>query len=189
MFKQRKFLIWMSIFLSLFWMHSFRSSASSNDNGGRASTASAVGVEAKLTPPKPSMYDLWGAALHQAELNQSRDKFLHSIYIKRLHSTSAGPAVIYQSSLSVWDTLATCETRNIWNRNSGNGYYGGLQMDMPFWKAYDGLEFAPRPDLATKDQQITIAERARNGYTNKLGQRIGGRGFDPWPTCRHKAGV
>lgn len=71
-----------------------------------------------------------------------------------------------------WNALAACESSSNWSTNTGNGYYGGVQMDLTFWRNYGGMRFAPRPDLATKAQQITVAER---------GLRV--QGIGSWPTC------
>lgn len=79
---------------------------------------------------------------------------------------------------TVWDALRRCECPSGWHCNTGNGYFGGLQMDMPFWRTYGGLEFAERPDLASRDQQIVVAERGRAD-----------RGFYPWPTCAARLGL
>lgn len=67
-----------------------------------------------------------------------------------------------------WDAVAACESGNDWGINTGNGYYGGLQFDQGTWEAHGGLEFAPRADLATKEQQITVASRMT---------------YDGWPNC------
>jgi LysM repeat protein len=71
-----------------------------------------------------------------------------------------------------WDGVAQCESGGNWSINTGNGYYGGLQFSPGTWAAYGGLEYAPRADLATKEQQIVVAERTL------LGQGVGA-----WPTC------
>jgi hypothetical protein len=86
------------------------------------------------------------------------------------HSThktkrSAGPS----TDGSSWDRIAECESHGNWSANTGNGYYGGLQESMSFWTAHGGLAYAPRPDLATRAEQIAVAERA--------GSR------SPWPNC------
>jgi hypothetical protein len=74
-----------------------------------------------------------------------------------------------------WDGVAQCESSGNWSSNTGNGYYGGLQFSQSTWEAYGGLEFAPRADLATKEQQIAVAERT-----------LDGQGVGAWPTCgRH----
>lgn len=87
------------------------------------------------------------------------------------------------SSGSVWDAIAACESHGNWSTNTGNGYYGGLQENMGFWTTYDGLAFAARPDLASREQQIVVAERARDGYSNRKGEHFKARGYTPWPYC------
>jgi len=73
-----------------------------------------------------------------------------------------------------WDRIAQCESGNHWNHHTATHglYWGGLQMTLGFWKTYGGLAYALRPDLATKSQQIAVAERAYKS-----------RGLQPWPTC------
>ncbi|WP_269799604.1 LysM peptidoglycan-binding domain-containing protein [Geodermatophilus chilensis] len=71
-----------------------------------------------------------------------------------------------------WDAVAQCESSGNWAINTGNGYYGGLQFSQSTWAAYGGTEFAPRADLATKDQQIAVAERT-----------LDKQGPGAWPTC------
>ncbi|WP_312871167.1 transglycosylase family protein [Streptomyces lonarensis] len=58
-----------------------------------------------------------------------------------------------------WDRVAECESDGDWNADAGNGYYGGLQLPLSMWAEYGGEEFADRPDLASRSQQITVAER------------------------------
>jgi hypothetical protein len=72
-------------------------------------------------------------------------------------------------SVATWQKIAQCESGNRWNINTGNGYYGGLQENMAFWRGNGGLAYAARPDLATEMQQIAVAD---NAYRT--------RGFEPW---------
>ncbi|WP_067226644.1 transglycosylase family protein [Streptomyces sp. NBRC 109706] len=58
-----------------------------------------------------------------------------------------------------WDRAAECESGGRWSANEGNGMYGGFQLTLEQWEAYGGLEFATRPDLASRAQQISVAER------------------------------
>jgi len=90
----------------------------------------------------------------------------------------AEPAAPFVVDGATWDRLAQCESGGNWAINTGNGYYGGLQFDVSTWNAYGGAAFAPRPDLATREQQITVAEAL---YAK--------RGFQPWPACRIKLGL
>ena len=79
------------------------------------------------------------------------------------------PAVVNGAA---WDTVAACESGNNWAINTGNGYYGGVQFDQNTWERNGGLRYAPRADLATREEQIAIAEvtRARQGW-------------GAWPVC------
>jgi LysM repeat protein len=71
-----------------------------------------------------------------------------------------------------WDGVARCESGGNWSINTGNGYYGGLQFSYSTWLAYGGGAYARRADLATKAQQIVIAERT-----------LRGQGIGAWPVC------
>ncbi|MEL4358144.1 MULTISPECIES: transglycosylase family protein [unclassified Luteococcus] len=79
------------------------------------------------------------------------------------------------SRSAMWDRIAQCESSGNWSINSGNGYYGGLQFDRQTWEANGGTKYAPTANLATREQQITIA--------NKLYAQ---RGLQPWG-CAHAA--
>lgn len=93
----------------------------------------------------------------------------------RRAQAAAAPAA---PASSYWDHIAACESGGNWATNTGNGYYGGLQMDMEFWTTYGGLAFAARPDLASREAQIVVATRARDGWG-----RYPARGYSPWPNC------
>ncbi len=84
-------------------------------------------------------------------------------------------AGINLSNAAMWDRIAQCESTGNWSINSGNGYYGGLQFDIPSWNANGGGDFAPRADLASRAEQITVANR----YYAKAG-------LGPWQ-CAHAA--
>ncbi|MFC8390492.1 transglycosylase family protein [Streptomyces sp. NPDC057238] len=58
-----------------------------------------------------------------------------------------------------WDAIAACESGGDWQANTGNGHYGGLQFTQSSWVAAGGLEYAPRADLATREEQIAVAGR------------------------------
>ncbi|MBO1418748.1 transglycosylase family protein, partial [Streptomyces sp. FH025] len=71
-----------------------------------------------------------------------------------------------------WDRVAACESSGDWHINNGNGYFGGLQFDQSTWRANGGLAYASRADLASREEQIAVAEH--------LADR---RGLSPWPVC------
>jgi len=61
------------------------------------------------------------------------------------------------------DAWRGCEGSGDWAINTGNGYYGGLQFSQSTWQAYGGQVYAPRADLATREQQIAVAEKTLAG--------------------------
>ncbi|MFI1829420.1 transglycosylase family protein [Streptomyces sp. NPDC020412] len=89
-----------------------------------------------------------------------------------------GAGTAQAASVDVWEKVAACESTNNWKINTGNGYYGGLQFTQSTWDAYGGREYAPRADLASKDQQIAIAERV-----------LKGQGPGAWPSCSVRSGL
>ncbi|GAA1974930.1 transglycosylase family protein [Kitasatospora viridis] len=84
----------------------------------------------------------------------------------------------HAAPVSVWDGVANCESTSNWSINTGNGFYGGLQFTSSTWAAYGGTQYAPRADLASKDQQIAVAERV-----------LASQGPGAWPVCSVKAGL
>ena len=60
---------------------------------------------------------------------------------------------------AMWDRIARCESGGNWSINTGNGYYGGLQFNQASWNSNGGRDFAARPDLASRAEQITVANR------------------------------
>ena len=70
---------------------------------------------------------------------------------------------------AMWDRIAECEATGNWSMDSGNGYYGGLQFDERTWLGAGGGDFAPRADQATREEQITVANRVKAD-----------RGLSPW---------
>ncbi len=83
---------------------------------------------------------------------------------------ASAPAPTSSGSSGVnWDRIAKCESTNNWSINTGNGYYGGLQFDTRTWLGAGGGQYAPRADLATREQQIAVAEVLHSQ-----------RGMSPW---------
>jgi murein DD-endopeptidase MepM/ murein hydrolase activator NlpD len=89
-----------------------------------------------------------------------------------------GATGAHAASVSTWDKVASCESTNNWSINTGNGFYGGLQFTQSTWAAFGGTQYAARADLATKAQQIAIAEKV-----------LAVQGPQAWPVCGPKAGL
>ncbi|MBY8878547.1 LysM peptidoglycan-binding domain-containing protein [Streptomyces sp. PLK6-54] len=90
-------------------------------------------------------------------------------------AVAASPAATAPGS--VWDDIAQCESSGNWHINSGNGFYGGLQFYQPTWKSYGGGRYARRADLASRVEQITVAQKV-----------LRNQGWNAWPVCSHRAG-
>ncbi|KZS76692.1 resuscitation-promoting factor RpfA [Mycobacterium kansasii] len=88
-----------------------------------------------------------------------------------------GIAMACQASAATdweWDQVARCESGGNWAINTGNGYYGGVQFTPGTWASHGGGEFAPSAQLATREQQIAVAERV-----------LATQGRGAWPVCGH----
>ena len=68
-----------------------------------------------------------------------------------------------------------------WNANTGNGYYGGLQMDLPFQSRY-GARYLGRYGTADRWPVWAQLEVAVRAYRS-------GRGFWPWPNTARACGL
>ncbi|GGT40981.1 LysM peptidoglycan-binding domain-containing protein [Streptomyces purpureus] len=77
-----------------------------------------------------------------------------------------------------WGCVAQCESSGRWHLNTGNGFYGGLQFYQPTWEEHGGLRYARRADLATRQQQIKIAEEV-----------LRTQGWEAWPVCSKRYGL
>jgi resuscitation-promoting factor RpfA len=71
-----------------------------------------------------------------------------------------------------WDQVARCESGGNWGISTGNGFYGGVQFTSATWASHGGGEYAPSAQMATKDQQIAVAERV-----------LATQGRGAWPVC------
>ncbi|MFF8790487.1 transglycosylase family protein [Streptomyces sp. NPDC015125] len=84
----------------------------------------------------------------------------------------------HAADTATWDKVAQCETGGVWSAASGNSYYGGLQLTQEMWDSYGGSAYASRPDLASRSQQIAVAESI-----------LDHRGPDVWSSCAVSAGL
>lgn len=71
-----------------------------------------------------------------------------------------------------WDQVARCESGGNWAINTGNGYQGGLQFSPGTWSGHGGGVYAPAANLASKVEQIAIAEKV-----------LASQGRGAWPVC------
>ncbi|MFI5715407.1 transglycosylase family protein [Nocardia sp. NPDC051750] len=95
--------------------------------------------------------------------------------------SGAGAALAGNASAapdSDWDRLAQCEAGGNWAINTGNGYHGGLQFSQSTWQAHGGGDYAPTANQASREQQITVAEKV-----------LASQGWGAWPSCSSSLGL
>ncbi|WP_106973225.1 transglycosylase family protein, partial [Kitasatospora setae] len=94
-------------------------------------------------------------------------------------ATAGTPAAARQAvSDLVWDRLADCESDGDWEADTGNGYYGGIQIWPPTWREAGGQRYADRPDHASRRQQITVGEEI-----------LRRQGWRAWGGCAREIGM
>lgn len=87
------------------------------------------------------------------------------------------PLTLAEPTEANFDLLAQCECGGNWGCNTGNGYFGALQMTAQAWAGFGGLDYAPAAHLATREQQIAVGINIQ--------QRMG---WGAWPACSRKLG-
>ena len=92
--------------------------------------------------------------------------------------TKPGTEVPAVANGEIWDAISRCEAGGNWAINTGNGYYGGVQFDQNTWERNGGLRFAPRADLASREEQIAVAQVTQTR-----------QGWGAWPVCSGRAGA
>jgi hypothetical protein len=132
-----------------------------------------VGRSARSCPDARWLAGVWADRAQAAKVKLERWKH-HRAVMAAQRAKQARFRALYEK----WRCIH--EHEGAWNANTGNGYYGGLQMDMSFMSAY-GREFIRRWGYAHNWPvwaQLTAAERAYHS----------GRGFGPWPNTRRMCG-
>ena len=93
-------------------------------------------------------------------------------------AVGTAPGAPFVAPGSVWDRLVQCESTGNWSINTGNGFYGGVQFDYGTWLRHGGGKYAPRADLATREEQIDIARKT-----------LKAQGWGAWPSCSARLGL
>ncbi|PBC80018.1 transglycosylase-like protein with SLT domain [Streptomyces sp. TLI_235] len=111
---------------------------------------------------------------------KSRRLMLAAASLAALLAPVAAAGQSHAASVATWDKVAMCESSGIWTRvsNTSPTYYGGLQFSSSTWAAYGGRQYAPQANLATKQQQILIAEKV-----------LAAQGPGAWPHCGASNGL
>jgi murein DD-endopeptidase MepM/ murein hydrolase activator NlpD len=120
-------------------------------------------------------YDYVAGKVHEKRLTR-RNKLRNALAAVGFTATAVAANLLGNGSAANaapdWDRLASCESTGDWGINTGNGFFGGIQFDLPTWQRYGGEQYASRPDLATREQQIAVAS-----------QTLDTQGPQAWPDC------
>ena len=86
----------------------------------------------------------------------------------------------------IWESVNSRECSGTWNCNTGNGYFGGLQMDYQFQATYNpkALRIWGTANNWPREAQELAADRAFDGYRG-----FGPRGLGPWPSSNAALGT
>lgn len=83
-------------------------------------------------------------------------------------------AALPDERVAQWEALADCESGSDWSLNTGNGYYGGLQIAQETWNGVGGTGL---PSNTTREEQIMRSEDI-----HEL------QGWEAWPSCSRQLG-
>lgn len=153
---------------------------------GQAAPAFAAGAE--RYPPLPRLAQLYPDL--QARTAEDPQGFTWHRFAHRAHSRwraqhpAAERARAYRLEAdrhrAAFMCIARHESHLTWDIATGNGYYGGLQMDRSFQMTYGPELYRSKgtADRWTRDEQIAVASRA-----------VPSRGFSPWPNTGRMCGL
>jgi len=161
--------------------------ASTADTGSQSSASVGAETASAETPENTAQINAYLTSLEQQrQLNEflqgENQKIEEEKAAKRPAPSTQQTTTPKEPEVSAigqerWDQLAQCESGGDWAINTGNGFTGGLQFVKSTWLAMGGGEFAPDAYLASKAQQIVVAERL-----------VAASGWNPWPGCTAKSG-
>ena len=77
-------------------------------------------------------------------------------------------------SANAWYQLRLCESSNNYSINTGNGYYGAYQFDLPTWRSVRGTGYPNQNPPSEQDYRALALYRMR--------------GWEPW-TCAQILGL
>ena len=167
--------------------------------------AGAASIRADSTPEPPPETTTTEPQWTQRDVQHEIDRYRHETWHwqrtmgRKLTRNLEDPPADVQAKIAVWHRVALKTRRRAqnpphkrqwlcihdfeggWTSNTGNGYYGGLQMDLSFQRAYGGGLLARKGTANhwTPLEQMWAAERAHRA----------GRGFYPWPNTARYCGL
>jgi peptidoglycan hydrolase CwlO-like protein len=131
-------------------------------------------LEARLGAQNEALQGIESALERQAAERQAAAVAAAEVEAQEVEAeavAATAPATAYDGPYSVdWDAIAECESGGNWHLDGV--YDGGLQFHPATWLAYGGGEFADYAWQATREEQITIAEKV-----------LADQGPSAWPNC------
>jgi len=115
---------------------------------------------------------------HRRRSTATRLTAAGAVGVGTIAATVLVPAAAHAATDVQWDRVANCESGDNWHIDTGNGYYGGLQFSASTWTSFDTDHYASRADLASREQQIDVANRV-----------LARQGWNAWPVCSKDAGA
>jgi hypothetical protein len=114
---------------------------------------------------------------HRNHSNAARLTAVGAVGVGAAAATILTPTAAHAATGVQWDRVAQCESGGNWHIDTGNGYYGGLQFSEQTWTSFDTDHYASRADLASRREQIDVANRV-----------LSAQGWGAWPVCSQYAG-
>jgi len=174
-----------------------------------AQTQALTAIHRRLAVPLPDQPGLHAAVATRLHYSRQVTLRLRSIYPGKVtRAFASARAQTARDTLTLWQERSAAATLAValhgsrqpdlpawlldnfmcihryegaWTANTGNGYYGGLQMDLDFQRLY-GAEFLARFGTANTWPVWAQLEVAGRAYTS-------GRGFYPWPNTARACGL
>lgn len=170
---KKKFIVWLSIWISILWLTVPRHGEPVNSTVGRASTTPPIST---LSVDEERQYIFNAIEPRDFSSQEASAPVVVSVPPTTVPAPPPTPPIqVSASDDSVWDRLAQCESGGNWAINTGNGYYGGLQFSLSSWRAVGGTGY---PHEHSRETQIEMGKRL---------QASGGWGH--WPACSRKLGL
>lgn len=107
------------------------------------------------------------AALVSKARVEAEEKFRVAVLQNELNAQAvwyaAASEKLRQKTNVNWDGIARCETGGNWSMQ-GPSFSGGVGFYNGTWTGFGGREFAPNAGMASREEQIVVAERVHARY-------------------------
>ena len=113
------------------------------------------------TVPTAARVPIEAALVSRARAEAEQQLFVALVQQQEAKAAAINAAVAeyYRPKTGVnWDGIARCETGGNWHMQ-GASFSGGVGFYNGTWNGFGGHQFAPNAGMATREQQIVVAER------------------------------